>query len=69
MSTDSATPGLTQMVKWANHSGGSGTHLSNGISPGTRNDVQSTANRQRAGGPLHLRDLPAVPMSRGALRR
>jgi hypothetical protein len=39
-----------------------------GISPRTRNDVESTANGQRAGGPLHLKDLPAVPMSRVVAR-
>ena len=43
-------------------------HFSNGISRRTRNDVESTANRQRAGGPLHLKDLPAVPMLRVVAR-
>jgi len=43
-------------------------HFSNGISPSARNDVKSTAIGQRAGGPLHLKDLPAVPMSRGVPR-
>src|SRR5258707_10007079 len=46
--------GLTQMVIRANRSCRRGNTPSNGISSRARNDVESTANRQRAGGPLHL---------------
>jgi len=60
---------VNKMVIRADHSRGPGTHRPNDISSRTQNDVQSTANRQRAGGPLHLINLPAVSMSRGALRR
>jgi hypothetical protein len=54
------------MVIRANDSCGHGTHDSNDISSRTRNDVESTANGQRGGGPLHLKRLTSradVPRS------
>ena len=63
---NSARNRVNSMVIRANHSCGPGTHGSNGISSRTRNDVESTANGQRAGGPLHLKGLTSrtdVPQS------
>jgi hypothetical protein len=57
---------VNRMVIWANHLCGPGTHRPNDISSRTQNDVESTANGQRAGGPLHLKGLTSrtdVPQS------
>ena len=53
----SAARWVNIMVKQINCPGGVGTDFANGVSRCTRNDVQFTANRQRAGGPLHRKRL------------